>query len=263
MKMKHVIYEEAEEILNISRWFIVSDPKRKRTAMRIGGVQMVANEVWLSMERFNPPDDIKLTTAVTNQTRWVLNRLCKKQMQLTVDPDAPVPDRPEQQIGISTHERQYWRERIETWLRGLTPRERAVIEMKYGIGGRSHSRTELAKAFAISKGGIDHIETRSLAKLRRSANRHGDASDWKEEQDAVLIQKKTERREAMSIASMNAYRDKLRDHFAGHVLAGSWEGRFPDDFVHTVTAERVAEAAYEIADAMMRQRDKPITEEKQ
>lgn len=182
MKMKRAIYEKAEDILRISSWFITSDPKRKRAAMRVGGVQMVANEVWLAMKRFSPPDDVKLTTAVAKQTRWVLSKLCKKQLRLAVDPDALIPDQPEQQTGVSTHERQYWRERIETWLRGLTPRERAVIEMKYGIGGRRHSRAELAKAFAISKARIGQIETSSLAKLRRAANRHGDAADWKEEQ---------------------------------------------------------------------------------
>lgn len=68
----------------------------------------------------------------------------------------------------------------------------------------------------------------------------------------------------LQVEAQPAPKDKqLRDHFAGQVLAGSWEGRFPDDFVHKATAERVAEAAYEIADAMMRQRDKLTTEEKQ
>ena len=46
----------------------------------------------------------------------------------------------------------------------------------------------------------------------------------------------------------------LRDWFAGQVLSSSWEGRFPHDIVPP-TSQRIAEACYEIADAMLRARE--------
>lgn len=47
----------------------------------------------------------------------------------------------------------------------------------------------------------------------------------------------------------------LRDWFAGMVLAGHWVGRFPDD-INTPTVERMAEACYKLADAMLKEREK-------
>ena len=50
----------------------------------------------------------------------------------------------------------------------------------------------------------------------------------------------------------------LRDWFAGMVLGGQWDGRFPDD-ISPSTVQRVAEACYEIADAMLKERAKGAT----
>jgi RNA polymerase primary sigma factor len=51
----------------------------------------------------------------------------------------------------------------------LKPKERCVIENRYGLrDGRVHSLKELADELHMSREGIRHIETRALRKLRHA-----------------------------------------------------------------------------------------------
>src|SRR5207302_10080242 len=60
------------------------------------------------------------------------------------------------------------RERIAEVLRSLTPREREVIELRFGLrDGHPRTLDEVAKAYGITRERIRQIEARSLLKLRQ------------------------------------------------------------------------------------------------
>lgn len=60
------------------------------------------------------------------------------------------------------------RDRISEVLRSLTPREREVIELRFGLkDGQPKTLEEVAKAYGITRERIRQIEARSLVKLRQ------------------------------------------------------------------------------------------------
>jgi RNA polymerase primary sigma factor len=60
------------------------------------------------------------------------------------------------------------RERIAEVLRSLTPREREVIEMRFGLkDGHPRTLDEVAKSYGITRERIRQIEARGLVKLRQ------------------------------------------------------------------------------------------------
>ncbi len=60
------------------------------------------------------------------------------------------------------------RERIAEVLRSLTPREREVIELRFGLrDGRSRTLDEVARSYGITRERIRQIEARGLLKLRQ------------------------------------------------------------------------------------------------
>jgi RNA polymerase primary sigma factor len=60
------------------------------------------------------------------------------------------------------------RERIDEVLRSLAPRDREVIEMRFGLGdGRPRSLDEVAQHFGITRERVRQIEARGMQKLRQ------------------------------------------------------------------------------------------------
>ena len=60
------------------------------------------------------------------------------------------------------------RERIAEVLRSLAPREREVIELRFGLkDGQPRTLEEVAKAYGITRERIRQIEARGLLKLRQ------------------------------------------------------------------------------------------------
>jgi RNA polymerase primary sigma factor len=73
----------------------------------------------------------------------------------TVDPD-------------QTADQHLLRERIAEVLRSLTPREREVIELRFGLrDGHPRTLDEVAKSYGITRERIRQIEARGLLKLRQ------------------------------------------------------------------------------------------------
>src|SRR5262249_42700003 len=76
------------------------------------------------------------------------------------DPDATNPGRAVDQRLL--------RERIGEVLRSLTPREREVIELRFGLrDGRPRTLEEVARAYGITRERVRQIEARGLLKLRQ------------------------------------------------------------------------------------------------
>ncbi|HEU4754881.1 MAG TPA: RNA polymerase sigma factor RpoD/SigA [Armatimonadota bacterium] len=81
--------------------------------------------------------------------------------------DSSAPD-PEQQ---TVHSR--GRESLERMLQVLRPRERRVIEKRYGFAdGRVHSLQEVGEQLQMSREGVRQIEVRALRKLKQAAYAH-------------------------------------------------------------------------------------------
>ena len=60
------------------------------------------------------------------------------------------------------------KERIGEVLRSLTPREREVIELRFGLkDGQPRTLDEVARCYGITRERIRQIEARSLLKLRQ------------------------------------------------------------------------------------------------
>jgi len=79
--------------------------------------------------------------------------------------DSAAPD-PEMQ---TLHSRN--RETLETILSVLRPRERRVIEKRYGfVDGRVHSLQEVGEQLQMSREGVRQIEVRALKKLKQAAH---------------------------------------------------------------------------------------------
>jgi RNA polymerase primary sigma factor len=65
------------------------------------------------------------------------------------------------------------RERIGEVLRSLTPREREVIELRFGLrDGQPRTLEEVARTYGITRERIRQIEARGLLKLRQPLRRH-------------------------------------------------------------------------------------------
>ena len=76
------------------------------------------------------------------------------------DPDASSPGQ--------TVDQHLLRERIGEVLRSLTPREREVIELRFGLrDGQPRTLEEVARAYGITRERIRQIEARGLLKLRQ------------------------------------------------------------------------------------------------
>ena len=76
------------------------------------------------------------------------------------DPDATNPGK-----AVDQH---LLRERIAEVLRSLTPREREVIELRFGLrDGQPRTLEEVARAYGITRERIRQIEARGLLKLRQ------------------------------------------------------------------------------------------------
>jgi RNA polymerase primary sigma factor len=75
---------------------------------------------------------------------------------------------PESITPSQTVDRHLLRERIGEVLRSLTPREREVIELRFGLrDGRPRTLDEVARCYGITRERIRQIEARGLLKLRQ------------------------------------------------------------------------------------------------
>jgi RNA polymerase primary sigma factor len=66
----------------------------------------------------------------------------------------------------------FLKERLAEVLSSLAPRDREVIELRFGLrDGRPRSLDELAKLFGVTRERIRQIEARGLSKLRKDDRR--------------------------------------------------------------------------------------------
>jgi len=76
-------------------------------------------------------------------------------------------------VGLATHDiaaTSTLRDEMDEVMQVLTPRERQVLTLRYGLAGeREHALKEIAAMMGVSAERVGQIESRALAKLRRPA----------------------------------------------------------------------------------------------
>ena len=67
---------------------------------------------------------------------------------------------------------QLLKEQLQTILDSLSTRERAVLEMRFGLkDGEAHTLEEVGKAFGVTRERVRQIESKALRKLRHPGHR--------------------------------------------------------------------------------------------
>ena len=126
------------------------EPQQEEIAARMG---MTSSKVRRVMKIAQEP--ISLETPIGDGEDGHLGDFIK-------DPNAPSP-----QETVITKRLQ---ETIEAVLKTLTPREEAVLESRFGLGGlQEKTLEEVGKAFDVTRERIRQIETKSIRKLRHPA----------------------------------------------------------------------------------------------
>ena len=66
------------------------------------------------------------------------------------------------------------RQSVERLLAGLSPRERRVLELRFGIeGGEEQTLEELGRQFGLSRERIRQIEGKAIERLRQMSHPEG------------------------------------------------------------------------------------------
>ena len=126
------------------------EPRQKEIADRMG---MTPSKVRKVMKIAQEP--ISLETPIGEDDDGHLGDFIK-------DPNAPSP----QDLVINKR----LQETIEAVLKTLTPREEAVLESRFGLGGlQEKTLEEVGKQFEVTRERIRQIETKSIRKLRHPA----------------------------------------------------------------------------------------------
>jgi RNA polymerase primary sigma factor len=141
----------------------------------LAAIERVRNELSLDLGREPTIEEIAATIGVTAEETRSLRAVAKSPVSLH-EPlggdgeralgdflDDPSQGNPGQQADHSL-----LRERIAEVLRSLTPREREVIELRFGLkDGHPRTLDEVARSYGITRERIRQIEARGLIKLRQ------------------------------------------------------------------------------------------------
>jgi RNA polymerase primary sigma factor len=141
----------------------------------LAAVERVRGELSISQGREPTVEEIAAVIGVTPEETQSLRTVARHPVSLHEplggdgeraledfldDPDATNPGK-----AVDQH---LLRERIAEVLRSLTPREREVIELRFGLrDGQPRTLEEVARAYGITRERIRQIEARGLLKLRQ------------------------------------------------------------------------------------------------
>lgn len=70
--------------------------------------------------------------------------------------------------------KQMMRNHVRNLLNVLSPKERRIIKLRFGIdGGKQRSLSEIGEIYGLSKERVRQLESRALYRLKQNMNSHG------------------------------------------------------------------------------------------
>ena len=141
----------------------------------LAAIQRVSNELTLETGREPTVEEIAASLGVTPEETRSLRAVSRQPISLH-EPLAGDGERslgeflddPGQETPGQMVDQTLLKERIAEVLRSLTPREREVIELRFGLrDGHPRTLDEVAKTYGITRERIRQIEARGLVKLRQ------------------------------------------------------------------------------------------------
>jgi RNA polymerase sigma factor (sigma-70 family) len=70
--------------------------------------------------------------------------------------------------------KQLMRNHVRNLLNVLSPKERRIIKLRFGIdGGKQRSLSEIGEIYGLSKERVRQLESRALYRLKQNMNSHG------------------------------------------------------------------------------------------
>lgn len=70
--------------------------------------------------------------------------------------------------------KQMMRNHVRNLLNVLSPKERRIIKLRFGIdGGKQRSLSEIGEIYGLSKERVRQLESRALYRLKQHMNSHG------------------------------------------------------------------------------------------
>lgn len=83
-------------------------------------------------------------------------------------PDSGI-ETPDMSVG-----KQMMRNHVRNLLNVLSPKERKIIKLRFGIdGGKQRSLSEIGEIYGLSKERVRQLESRALYRLKQNMNSHG------------------------------------------------------------------------------------------
>jgi RNA polymerase sigma factor (sigma-70 family) len=165
-----------DDVMRLMLWFVATDPKRRRLAMRVGSVSDVVQETCVSLLKVRDAvyAEVKWSTIVCNQVRWTLCRMVqqrKRQLTTKWDMQRALEGRCAEAWFPSSYDMQWpflEGEHFRKVLAMLRYRDRIVCELRYGFAdGEIHTLNAVGVVLGINKERVRQIEARVICELRK------------------------------------------------------------------------------------------------
>lgn len=142
-----------------------------------------------AVNTFRPDKNIKLATyasrCIENEILMYLRKISSRKTEISIDEplntdwdgnelllsDVLGSDGDEISIKIEQEDE---RKLVSSFVKGLIPRERQIMEMRFGMGGhKEHTQKEVADSLGISQSYISRLEKRIIKKLKKQIEKAG------------------------------------------------------------------------------------------
>ena len=142
-----------------------------------------------AVNTFCPDKNIKLATyasrCIENEILMYLRKVSSKKTEISIDEplntdwdgnelllsDVLGSDGDEISIKIEQEDE---RKLVNTFVKGLLPRERQIMEMRFGMGGyKEYTQKQVADSLGISQSYISRLEKRIIKKLKKQIEKSG------------------------------------------------------------------------------------------
>ncbi|MBR3300178.1 MAG: RNA polymerase sporulation sigma factor SigE [Clostridia bacterium] len=142
-----------------------------------------------AVNTFRPDKNIKLATyasrCIENEILMYLRKISSRKTEISIDEplntdwdgnelllsDVLGSDGDEISIKIEQEDE---RKLVSSFVKSLIPRERQIMEMRFGMGGhKEHTQKEVADSLGISQSYISRLEKRIIKKLKKQIEKAG------------------------------------------------------------------------------------------